>query len=160
MVRNWHILYHSNKRNQRQLQKSFNILTFFLQLRLTLLLGLAALASCDLPVDCSYADSLGTWEYIETERNGDKSIDCSDVGVAAYTKQFTLEYPDLVTDELGHTGTWTLIYNQGFEVGNSTWLVIHPSFFLIFDVHIEIIMLPNSKNIYFWIIELLFSLQN
>ena len=86
------------------------------QLRLVLLLSLAVLGSCDLPVSCSYADALGTWTFDETARTGDRSIDCSELGTVVYSKQFTLEYPNLVTDELGHTGTWTLIYNQGFEV--------------------------------------------
>ncbi len=28
----------------------------------------------------------------------------------------TLKYPNVATDEFGVEGTWTLIYNQGFEV--------------------------------------------
>ncbi|VEL19447.1 unnamed protein product, partial [Protopolystoma xenopodis] len=38
----------------------------------------------------------------------------------------TLLYPNIVKDDFGNTGTWTLIYNQGFEVtlSHRKWLVM------------------------------------
>lgn len=83
-----------------------------------LLLSLVSLVRADTPGNCMYADILGTWTFSETERDGDNSISCEEgaLGDTVYTKTFTLHYPDVVTDELGNQGTWTMIYNQGFEV--------------------------------------------
>ncbi|XP_047735535.1 dipeptidyl peptidase 1 [Hyalella azteca] len=86
-------------------------------LRLVVLVALAGLCRADLPIDCRFSDAVGTWIVSESARTGDPSLDCSgELGEVVHQKQFTLTYPNLVTDELGNTGTWTLIYNQGFEV--------------------------------------------
>jgi len=79
-------------------------------------LALATLCVADLPIDCRFSDVVGTWEFTESHRDGDSSLSCDKVGQVVYTKLFTFEYPNLVTDEIGNTGTWTLVYNQGFEV--------------------------------------------
>ncbi|CAL4065910.1 unnamed protein product, partial [Meganyctiphanes norvegica] len=82
------------------------------------LLSVVSLVRTDTPANCMYEDILGTWTFLETARTDDNSISCDEgeLGDTVYTKTFTLLYPNTVTDELGNQGTWTLIYNQGFEV--------------------------------------------
>ncbi|KAL7637925.1 UNVERIFIED_CONTAM: hypothetical protein RMT77_011538 [Armadillidium vulgare] len=81
-----------------------------------LTIALLGLAYGDTPATCLYEDIIGTWTFSETERNGDNTLNCDTLGEVVYTKTFTFTFPDTVTDELGNSGTWTLIYNQGFEV--------------------------------------------
>ncbi|XP_063591123.1 dipeptidyl peptidase 1-like [Penaeus indicus] len=80
------------------------------------LLLCVSLAWSDTPANCLYEDIRGTWTFQETERSGDSSLSCDELGPVVHTKTFTLSFPDTVTDELGNEGTWTMIYNQGFEV--------------------------------------------
>ncbi|XP_069955908.1 dipeptidyl peptidase 1-like [Cherax quadricarinatus] len=70
----------------------------------------------DTPANCLFEDIRGSWTFSETERNGDHTINCDTLGSIVYTKTFTLNFPNTVTDELGNQGTWNIIYNQGFEV--------------------------------------------
>ncbi|KAK7073934.1 hypothetical protein SK128_007954, partial [Halocaridina rubra] len=86
------------------------------KLEIVVLLVCVALSWADTPAHCLYEDIRGTWTFYETERNGDNTIDCDNLGATVYTKNFTLDFPDTATDELGNTGTWTMIYNQGFEI--------------------------------------------
>ena len=86
------------------------------QLLAALLLGAACLAAADLPIDCRHEDAIGRWIITETSRLGNSSLDCTSLGEIKYLSYFTLEEPNIVTDSLGHTGTWTMVYNQGFEV--------------------------------------------
>ncbi|XP_064114817.1 dipeptidyl peptidase 1-like isoform X2 [Macrobrachium nipponense] len=74
------------------------------------------LSMADTPANCLYEDIRGTWKLHETERNGNHSISCDELGEIVHENTFTLEFPDVVKDELGNQGTWTMIYNQGFEV--------------------------------------------
>ena len=81
-----------------------------------LLASVIQLTAGDTPANCFYEDVRGTWTFMETERLGSHDIDCNVLGAIAHVKNFTLTFPDIATDELGNTGTWTMIYNQGFEV--------------------------------------------
>ena len=81
--------------------------------------AVAGLCLADLPIDCRYEDVVGTWRFTESERTGDASLACKEVGEVVYTNLFTFSYPNIVTDDIGNTGTWTLVYNQGFEVDPS-----------------------------------------
>jgi len=63
-----------------------------------------------------FSDAIGTWNIRESSRTGDSSLECDTVGTIEYNKEFTLSYPNIVEDEIGNFGTWTLVYNQGFEV--------------------------------------------
>ncbi|XP_042217955.1 dipeptidyl peptidase 1-like isoform X2 [Homarus americanus] len=80
------------------------------------LAGATALVTADTPANCLYEDIRGTWTFSETERTGDHTINCDELGPIVHAKNFTLSFPNTATDELGNEGTWTLIYNQGFEV--------------------------------------------
>jgi len=37
-------------------------------------------------------------------------------GPFKHTKNITLRFPNTVHDEFGNEGTWTMVYDQGFEV--------------------------------------------
>lgn len=81
-------------------------------------LGLSRVGG-DTPVNCLYEEVLGTWIFSESSRLGHQNITCSEVEKIVYTKEFTLEFPNIATDKLGFKGTWTIIYNQGFEVSQN-----------------------------------------
>ncbi|XP_042217952.1 dipeptidyl peptidase 1-like isoform X2 [Homarus americanus] len=84
--------------------------------RVVLALCCVAAALADTPANCLYEDVRGTWTFSETERTGDHTINCDELGPIAHTKTFTLSFPNVAKDELNNEGTWTMIYNQGFEV--------------------------------------------
>ncbi|XP_063612188.1 dipeptidyl peptidase 1-like [Penaeus indicus] len=84
--------------------------------RAVLLAVCVSLAWSDTPANCLYEDIRGTWTFQETERSGDSSLSCDELGPVVHTKTFTLSFPDTAMDELGNEGTWTMIWNQGFEV--------------------------------------------
>nr|ADO65979.1 cathepsin C [Eriocheir sinensis]ADO65981.1 cathepsin C [Eriocheir sinensis] len=79
-------------------------------------LCVAGAAIADTPANCLFEDIRGTWTFYETERSGDNTLSCDTMGPVVYVKNFTLDFPNTVMDELGHQGTWTLVWNQGFEV--------------------------------------------
>ncbi|XP_064114538.1 dipeptidyl peptidase 1-like [Macrobrachium nipponense] len=85
-------------------------------LRGLLLLCCSAVALADLPIHCLYEEVLGTWTFSETDRVNDHTLNCDALGEIVYEKTFILEFPNTVTDELGNFGTWTLMYDEGFEV--------------------------------------------
>ena len=70
----------------------------------------------DTPANCTYEDVLGTWYFHEGATGYDNTIDCSKGFDLKTFLRVELMYPDVVLDEFGNQGFWTLIYNQGFEV--------------------------------------------
>jgi len=70
----------------------------------------------DTPANCTYDDIVGSWTFYETERSGDNSIDCTKQGAAVEKLKLELVFPSSAMDQFGNAGTWTMIYNQGFEV--------------------------------------------
>jgi len=92
-------------------------------LSLTLFMGMS---KADTPANCSYEDIRGSWTFSVGEGGQGREVDCKSFDVKS---QFhvKLSYPDIVTDELGNVGFWTIIYNQGFEV------VIHGRKFFAFS---------------------------
>ncbi|KAG8002086.1 Metabotropic glutamate receptor 5 [Nibea albiflora] len=70
----------------------------------------------DTPANCTYEELLGTWMFQVSKGGQDKTIDCSTQATDKSTVTVTLEKLSVATDELGNTGFFTLIYNQGFEV--------------------------------------------
>jgi len=82
-----------------------------------LFLGLLGLSRGDTPANCTFSDVSGTWTFYESARSGTSDIDCTHSKVAMTEKlRVTLKYPNLVVDQFGNKGTWTMVYNQGFEV--------------------------------------------
>lgn len=70
----------------------------------------------DTPANCTFDDVRGDWILYETERSGDANIDCNNMGPIVHKKNVNLMYPNVAVDEFGNEGTWTMIYNQGFEI--------------------------------------------
>lgn len=85
-------------------------------MRALLLLCCLAAALADIPVHCLYEEVKGTWTFSETDRLGNNTINCDELGEISHVKTFTLAYPNLVTDEKGVEGTWTMMYDEGFEI--------------------------------------------
>ncbi|XP_061683773.1 dipeptidyl peptidase 1 isoform X2 [Syngnathoides biaculeatus] len=73
----------------------------------------------DTPANCTYEDLLGTWVFRVSDPGHDKNDNCSEEGAAGgktVTVTVTLEKLSVANDEMGNSGFFTLIYNQGFEV--------------------------------------------
>jgi len=64
-----------------------------------------------------YEDIKGTWTFYETDRVSDSAISCEGNTDPTPNKvKITLEKLNTAVDEFGNAGTWTIIYNQGFEI--------------------------------------------
>lgn len=69
----------------------------------------------DTPANCTYDDMLGSWTFNLGSNTYDKSVDCTQFQPTS-TYNVKLVYPDVVVDQYGSQGFWTLIYNQGVEI--------------------------------------------
>ncbi|XP_071781508.1 dipeptidyl peptidase 1 [Centroberyx gerrardi] len=70
----------------------------------------------DTPANCTYEELLGTWVFQVSRGGHDKTVNCSSEATGVSTVTLTLEKLSVATDDLGNSGFFTLIYNQGFEV--------------------------------------------
>ncbi|XP_034460815.1 dipeptidyl peptidase 1 [Hippoglossus hippoglossus] len=70
----------------------------------------------DTPANCTYEELLGTWVFQVSRGGHDNTVNCSAQATGESSVTVTLEKLSVATDELGNTGFFTLIYNQGFEV--------------------------------------------
>jgi len=70
----------------------------------------------DTPANCTYDDVEGSWIFYESERSQGSNIDCSKHNPVVSKFRLSLKYPNVAVDQFGNTGTWTMVYNQGFEV--------------------------------------------
>ncbi|KAK6174809.1 hypothetical protein SNE40_013386 [Patella caerulea] len=70
----------------------------------------------DTPANCTYEDISGKWTFFVSSRGHDKTLDCSKNSKTVSQISMNLYFPDVVVDEFGNKGFWTIIYNQGFEV--------------------------------------------
>ncbi|GLH14385.1 Cathepsin L-like proteinase [Gryllus bimaculatus] len=80
-----------------------------------LCIQIIACCYADTPANCSFADVSGKWTFYESERNKYKHENCSAFEAIRKIK-IDLQYPNIAKDEFGNFGTWTMVYNQGFEV--------------------------------------------
>lgn len=81
----------------------------------TLLMLLVAVAKGDTPANCMYEDIRGTWTFGLGDSGQFNAIDCSQFQITS-NYVVKLDYPNVASDANGNQGTWTMIYNQGFEV--------------------------------------------
>ena len=94
------------------------------------ILLLARGALSDTPANCTFEDVEGSWIFYESERSQGNNIDCSKNGIsfnrynlsshsiteAVVNKlRVDLKYPNVVVDQFGSEGTWTMVYNQVFD---------------------------------------------
>jgi cathepsin C len=83
---------------------------------------LASFAHADLPVHCLYSTTKGDWNFALTAQDKDSSIVNKCTIKSDITSQIvknvkiSLQVPNIAVDQDGNKGTWTLIYDQGFEV--------------------------------------------
>ncbi|MCJ8739799.1 hypothetical protein PDJAM_G00051420 [Pangasius djambal] len=70
----------------------------------------------DTPANCTYEELLGTWIFQISNVGHDKSINCSTAGPTVKSVTVHLQKLSQAVDDLGNTGFFTIIYNQGFEV--------------------------------------------
>ncbi|UYV81725.1 CTSC [Cordylochernes scorpioides] len=71
----------------------------------------------DTPANCMYEDVAGRWQLMEGPRLGDSAIKCSeqDLEYPVHVTNVSLLYPDMVIDDDGNVGHWTMIYNEVYE---------------------------------------------
>jgi len=78
---------------------------------------LVGFVSCDVQTNCTYEETVGDWVlYIGHGNLTNQEIDCNNNVNVTKTIRVTLLFPDHVADEFGNEGTWTMVYNQGFEI--------------------------------------------
>jgi cathepsin C len=85
----------------------------------------------DLPVHCLNTQVAGEWIFELGSDDNDKTLRCGhavpDTNADHFTKdgfnlevvkkvKITLSEPNIAEDEHGHKGTWTMVYDEGFEV--------------------------------------------
>eukprot|EP00908_Phaeocystis_cordata_P024025 Transcript_65.p2 GENE.Transcript_65~~Transcript_65.p2 ORF type:complete len:441 (-),score=161.47 Transcript_65:136-1458(-) len=83
-----------------------------------LILLICGRAVADIPAHCLQTDVLGTWSFqlsppVEAAAVTEK---CDQLDVLPYALDITLSAGTRAVDSNGNVGTWTMIYDQGFEV--------------------------------------------
>ncbi|XP_031243133.1 dipeptidyl peptidase 1 isoform X2 [Mastomys coucha] len=90
--------------------------THSLRAALLLVLWGVCTVRSDTPANCTYPDLLGTWVFQVGPRRSRSDINCSVTGPTEEKVVIHLKKLDTAYDELGNSGHFTLIYNQGFEI--------------------------------------------
>ncbi|XP_066917650.1 dipeptidyl peptidase 1-like isoform X1 [Clytia hemisphaerica] len=77
-----------------------------------------AAVRCDVPTNCSYPEVVGKWTFYIGQSNFTTGYQCPLEGKVDPVEKIHLElmFPDKVMDSDGSIGTWTMVYNQGFDV--------------------------------------------
>ncbi|XP_059042953.1 dipeptidyl peptidase 1 isoform X1 [Mustela lutreola] len=70
----------------------------------------------DTPANCTYPELLGTWVFQVGPVGSQRNVNCLLMGQPEKKVVVHLEKLDTVRDDLGNTGHFTIIYNQGFEI--------------------------------------------
>lgn len=80
--------------------------------------SLIPIAKPDTPANCLFDDIVGTWTFYIGSGGHDRKLICSDDQPFSISRKtrIKLYFPNLAFDEKGNNGTWTMIYNQGFEI--------------------------------------------
>lgn len=82
---------------------------------LLVLLGVCTVRS-DTPANCTYPDLLGSWVFQVGPRRPRGDFNCTEMGPTEEKVVIHLKKLDTAYDDLGNSGHFTLIYNQGFEI--------------------------------------------
>ncbi|XP_012600616.2 dipeptidyl peptidase 1 isoform X2 [Microcebus murinus] len=82
---------------------------------LLLLSGVCAVRG-DTPANCTYPDLLGTWVFQVGPSGPQRDTNCSVMGPQEKKVVVHLQKLDTAYDDLGNSGHFTIIYNQGFEI--------------------------------------------
>jgi len=77
--------------------------------------ALLSVAKADTPADCRFEDVVGEWNFDLKITNAKDALDCSNFKPNSQYK-IKMIFPNIAVDQFGNKGTWTMIYNQGFEV--------------------------------------------
>ncbi|XP_062950252.1 dipeptidyl peptidase 1 isoform X2 [Cynocephalus volans] len=83
---------------------------------LLLLLSWVRTVRGDTPANCTYSDLLGTWVFQVGSGGSQRDVNCSVMGPTEMKVVVHLQKLDTAYDDLGHSGHFTIIYNQGFEI--------------------------------------------
>uniref|UniRef100_G1Q518 Cathepsin C exclusion domain-containing protein n=1 Tax=Myotis lucifugus TaxID=59463 RepID=G1Q518_MYOLU len=83
---------------------------------LLLLLGGVGTVHGDTPANCTYPDLLGTWVFQVGPGGSQHEVNCSVMGPPEKKVVVHLKKMDTAYDDLGNSGHFTIIYNQGFEI--------------------------------------------
>ncbi|KAK2101111.1 hypothetical protein P7K49_022459 [Saguinus oedipus] len=83
---------------------------------LLLLLSGDLTVRCDTPANCTYPDLLGTWVFQVGSSSSQSDVNCSVMGPPEKKVVVHLQKLDTAYDDLGNSGHFTIIYNQGFEI--------------------------------------------
>ncbi|XP_070281924.1 dipeptidyl peptidase 1 isoform X3 [Myotis yumanensis] len=70
----------------------------------------------DTPANCTYPDLLGTWVFQVGPGGSQHEVNCSVMGPPEKKVMVHLKKMDTAYDDLGNSGHFTIIYNQGFEI--------------------------------------------
>uniref|UniRef100_A0A7S3GGL5 Dipeptidyl peptidase 1 n=2 Tax=Palpitomonas bilix TaxID=652834 RepID=A0A7S3GGL5_9EUKA len=107
------------------------------RLTLTFLFGIAILATrsfvtADIPAHCLHDDVLGVWDFFLQPTAEAFGGECWSEDVLPSERfQVSLKSPNVAVARDGAIGTWTMVYDQGFEVN-----VAGRSFFLFSQYHV------------------------
>ena len=76
------------------------------------------LTLADIPAHCIANDVLGEWRFKlgAPVDAASVSLACKQLDPLPYETYITLSAPDRAVDESGNAGTWTMVYDQGFEI--------------------------------------------
>lgn len=70
----------------------------------------------DTPANCTYPELLGTWVFQVGPTGSQRDTNCSVMGRPEKKVVVHLKKLDTAYDDLGNSGHFTIIYNQGFEI--------------------------------------------
>lgn len=78
------------------------------------ILAWATSVLCDVQTNCTYEETLGKWELILGQSTFGNDINCTKDFTIKNVLRLELLFPNNVVDQYGNTGTWSMIYNQGY----------------------------------------------